>query len=67
MAMTTKEYKQAEGSKCPSCSSTNIDRMPTPTLSDGECVFHVYCDECNAEWDERFELTHYINLKKEAA
>ena len=56
--MTRREYLLADGLLCPSCRSTNIEAYEIDadgTIADGL----VRCHDCNASWNDMWDLTGY--------
>lgn len=57
-AMTEEEYLACGGGQCPFCRSTDITGDTIEV--DGTTAWQpVVCNECDAEWQDNFNLTGY--------
>jgi hypothetical protein len=58
---TSGEYAKGEENTCPRCGSDEVTGSEVDV--EGErCFQHVYCNSCEAQWDDVYKLTGYTNL-----
>ncbi len=63
MAMTSKEYVDEQGQKCPSCRSENINSS-YHSMGSAFLTNECYCRDCEASWFETYQLIEYENLQE---
>ena len=47
-----------ESGRCPKCKSDNIDYVNGPDFSDNEMWYEGYCDDCETDFQEIFEVKY---------
>lgn len=59
--LTSKQYLEEGGGKCPNCHSSNITADVVQV--DAEAWAEVTCDDCKATWQDVYKLMGYDNLQ----
>lgn len=57
--MTKEEYISIGGSKCPCCSSSNIQTDDGIQVDGGHAWQDIYCDDCDARWQDIWVLAGF--------
>jgi len=57
--LTPKQYVEKEGNECPFCGSDKLDLANGPDDCKTVIYIGVKCEDCGAEWNDRFELAGY--------
>lgn len=60
--MTSKEYANIGGVRCPVCDSLNLNAGRLEPTEFCKAYQNVYCDDCGAEWCDEYELVGYDSL-----
>lgn len=65
MSLTNEEYLESKGSKCPVCSSTELEAGQIE-FDGSDLIQEVKCLKCDAEWDDVYSTTlqGYDNLQE---
>lgn len=61
--LSSKEYVAAHGVKCPFCGSYDI-QGGSVNIEDGHAFQDVGCDNCDAEWTDRYVLDAYFVIRE---
>lgn len=57
-------YVAQKGGFCPSCKSENIEGDDV-VVDDGIAHQEMGCNDCNAMWEDTYQLTGYVRLRNQ--
>ena len=60
--MNSKLYAEKLGLVCPVCGSSHINSEDSIEADSGCAWQYVYCEDCDARWQDVYALTGYDNL-----
>ena len=63
--LDNKQFMRHGGSRCPACSSTDIENLKAIQADDDYAWQWVTCEKCKAEWCSVYRLSGYDSLTKE--
>jgi len=62
MTVSSVEYMQGKGTKCPKCYSNTLVEVSNFEYTEYDVTHEVSCENCYAHWTEVYVLSGYINL-----
>ena len=63
MTMTSEQYVEKKGVRCPVCGSYNLTGEEV-TIDYGQAFQWVSCDDCDSAWLDEYQLTGYTDLEE---
>ena len=57
------KYLEEDGGVCPNCGSVKIESRGHLDVDGTMAIGEVVCNDCDATWDDVFQLTHFNNLE----
>lgn len=60
--LTPDQYRDSGGVRCPNCGSENIEGQGVE-VDQGSCYQPCGCNDCDAEWNDVYQLLGYDDLE----
>ena len=63
MTLTNAEFISHVGLKCPACEKYELESTESVQVDDGYCWQGMECNDCEATWQDVYNLASYDNLE----
>lgn len=64
MTLTSKQYVESSGVKCPNCEDTDLS-SDDMDFGGSEVIVNIVCENCGAYWVDVYSLVGYDNLERQ--